>query len=110
MPMPYAWIVPLVLLYLLRPPALGAAARGPQAATEAHANPRELVREVVESELRLKDKDQIHWSYSQIVRKDGRSETHEVCQTNAGTIDRLIAINHQPLSAEQQRREDARIQ
>jgi len=108
--MPYAWIVPLILLYLLRPPAVGAAARGPQAATETPGNPRELVREVVESELRLKDQDQIHWSYNEDVRKDGRSETHQVCQTNAGTINRLMAINHQLLSTEQQTREDARIQ
>jgi hypothetical protein len=114
--MPYAWVVPLILLYLLRPPAVGAAARAPQApqapqaVTEAPGNPRELVREVVESELRLKDKDQIRWTYNEVVRKDGRSETHQVCQTNAGTIDRLMAINHQLLSADQQRREDARIQ
>ena len=77
---------------------------------EAYANPQDLVREVVEGGLRLADKDQIHWSYREVVRKGGRLETRRVCQTNAGTVDRLIAINRQPLSAEQQRREDARVQ
>lgn len=109
-PMPYVWIVPLILFSLLRPPAATAAAQGSQATTEAQLSPQELVREVVESGARLTDKDQIHWSYREVVRKDGRLETHEVCQTNVGTIDRLIAINHQPLSAEQRRREDARLQ
>src|SRR5579872_4898899 len=107
-PMPYASIVLLILFHLLPPSAAGEAPLGFEPA--ADTNPQELVREVVESGLRLKDKDQIHWSYREVVRKDGRLETHEVCQTNAGTIDRLIAINRQLLSAEQQRREDARLQ
>jgi hypothetical protein len=108
--MPYIWILPLILFSLLQPPTVGAGGGGPQAATEAHANPQDLVGEVVEGGLRPRDKDQIHWSYREVVRKDGRLETHQVCQTNVGTVDRLIAINHQPLSAEQQRREDVRIQ
>jgi hypothetical protein len=33
-----------------------------------------------------------------------------VCQTEVGTIDRLVAINNQALPPEQQRREDARVQ
>jgi len=49
-------------------------------------------------------------TYRELVRKDGKLETHEVCQTDAGTIDRLVAINNQLLPPEQQRREDARIQ
>ena len=106
--MPYASVVLLILFRLLQPSAIGATALGTE--TSAGPNPQELVREVVESGLRPKEKDRIHWSYREAVRKDGRLETHEVCQTNAGTLDRLVAINRQPLSAEQQRREDARIQ
>jgi hypothetical protein len=109
-PMPHAWILSLVLLSLLRPPTLAAAVQRSRDAAEAPANPQELVREVVENGLRRNNEDQTHWSYRELVRKDGRLETREVCQTNAGTIDRLIAINDQPLSAEQQRREDTRIQ
>src|SRR5579864_9243654 len=105
--MPYVWILPLILFYLLPTPPVEAAGQGPQGAAEARANPQELVREVVEGGLRLGDKNQIHWSYREVLRKDGRIETHQVCQTNMGTIDRLIAINHQPLPADQQRREDA---
>jgi hypothetical protein len=107
--MPYVWILPLILFCLLPTPRVEAAGQESHD-TEAHSNPQELVREVVNGGLRLADKNQIHWSYREVVRKDGRIETHEVCQTNLGTIDRLIAINHQPLPADQQRREDARVQ
>jgi hypothetical protein len=109
--MPYASIVLLILFHLLRPSTAGATVPVSEVSEVAgDSNSQELVREVVESELRLTDKEQIHWSYREVVRKDGRLETHQVCQTNAGTLDRLIAINHQPLSAEQQRREDVRLQ
>lgn len=74
------------------------------------SNPQALVREVVQNGLGHARNDQIHWSFRELVRKDGRVETHEICQTDAGTIDRLVAIDGQPLSAEQQKREDARLQ
>jgi len=108
--MPYALLVSLILLCSLATPALRAAAQTSQASTAVYPNPQQLVREVVANSVRLRDKDQPHWSYREVVRKDGRVETHEVCQTSAGTLDRIIAIDNQPLSAEQQRREDARLQ
>ena len=91
-------------------PVVGAVAQSSQTATEAHLNAQALVQEVVENGLRQKNREQAHWSYREVVRKDGRLETRQVCQTNTGTIDRLVAINDQPLSAEQQRREEARVQ
>jgi hypothetical protein len=78
--------------------------------TELPSNPRVLVREVVQNGLRHASNDRIHWSFREFVRRDGRVETHEICQTDAGAVDRLVAINGQPLSAEQQKREDARLQ
>jgi hypothetical protein len=68
------------------------------------------VQEVVQNALRRARNEHIRWTFREIVRKDDRVETREVCQTNAGTIERLIAVNGEPLSAEQQKREDARIQ
>jgi hypothetical protein len=98
------------LLCVLGLPARGIPAQGPVVATEASSNPQQLVRDVVENSLRGKSRDQVHWSYREVIRKDGMLETREVCQTDAGTVDRLIATDDQPLSAEQRRREDARIQ
>jgi hypothetical protein len=86
------------------------AAQTVEARTELPSDPQALVREVVQNELRHARNDQIYWSFRELVHKDGRVETREVCQTDVGTIDRLVAINGQPLSAEQQKREDARVQ
>ena len=106
--MPYLRIVPLFVVFLL--PPIAVAGQSPQFSAEAPPNPQALVREVVQSGLRQARNDQIHWTYRETVRKDGHFETREVCQTNSGTIDRLVAIDDQPLSAEQQKREDARVQ
>src|SRR5215469_11354081 len=72
-------------------------------------NPGELVRETVQNALRV-NREAVDWSYRELVRKEGRLETREVFQTTAGTLDRLMAIDNQPLSLEQQRKESARIQ
>jgi len=98
------------MVCLLLPPAIDAAGRKPETSTELPTNPQVLVGEVVQNGLRYARNDQIHWSFRERVRKDGRVETHEICQTNSGTIDRLTAINGLPLSAEQQKHEDARVQ
>lgn len=111
-PMLYVRIVAFALLASLEPAIAEASAQESPIATvaiEAQSNPQKLVREVVENGRRLKD-DPTYWTYRELIRKDGKLETHEVCQTEAGTIDRLVAINNQPLPPEQQRREDARVQ
>src|SRR5580704_7144917 len=108
-PMPYVRIVAFLLLASPGPAIAEARTQESAVVIEAQTNPQKLVREIVENGRRLKD-NPTYWTYREIVRKDGRLETHQVCQTDAGTIDRLVAINNQPLPPEQQRREDARIQ
>lgn len=107
--MPYSRTLPLLLFCVLPPSAPGAAAKETQAGAEDRPNPQRLVQQVVENGL-ARDRNPTHWSYREVIRKDGSLETREFCQTSAGTIERLIAINNQPLSAEQQRREDTRLQ
>ena len=109
-PMRYSRSAPVALVCLLLSPAMAVAGQISGPRTELPSNPQTLVREVVQNGLRYARNDQIHWSFREIIRKDGRVETHEICQTDAGTIDRLVAINDQPLSAEQQKHEDARLQ
>ena len=109
-PMRYSQSAPLFVVCLSFAPAIAAGGQPPQSDAELPSNPQTLVREVVQNGLRRAQNDQTHWSFRERVRKDGRIETHEICQTNAGIIDRLIAINGQPLSAEQQKHEDARVQ
>jgi hypothetical protein len=107
--MPYVQIVAFVLLASFGFAIAQARAQESAVAIEAQTDPQKLVREVVENGRRLKE-DPTYWTYRELIRKDGKLETHEVCQTGAGTIDRLVAINNQPLPPEQQRPEDARIQ
>ena len=111
--MPYLCLATPILIcfmYFSQLPTVGMARQTEPNPTEVPPNPQVLIQEVVENGLHAKDKDQTHWAYREIVHKDGRLETREVFQTNAGSIDRLIAVNNQPLSSEQQRREDIRIQ
>src|ERR1700730_7592060 len=108
-PMPYVRIVAFVFLAFFGSAIAQARAQESAVAMEAQTNPQKLVREGVENGRRLKE-DPTYWTYRELVRKDGKLETHEVCQTDAGTSARLVAINNQPLPPEQQRREDARIQ
>ena len=108
-PMPYARVVTFALLAFLGPALAGARAQELPVSNEAQTQPQRLVREVVENGRRLKD-DPTYWSYREVIRRDGRLETHEICQTDAGTIDQLVAINNRSLPPEQQRREELRVQ
>jgi hypothetical protein len=81
-----------------------------QQSTTQQPPAQQLVQEMVESALWRRNGVHLHWSFREVVRKDGRSETHEICQTDGGDIDRLVATDNQPLSLEQRRREDQRIQ
>jgi len=106
--MPYAWILALLVFCLLGPLPVRSAAQT-QEDVKVQPTAQQLVLEMVGSALR-KNREHVHWSYREVVRKDGKSETHEICQTDAGDVDRLVAIDNQPLSMEQRKREDQRIQ
>src|SRR5690242_2892150 len=108
--MPYARTVFLIIFCVTSSlVVLGAGPQRSGVAAQPNSTPRELVREVVENGLVTKDRDQTHWCYREVIRKAANLETREVCQSNAGTIDRLIALNNRPLSPEQQQREDIRL-
>lgn len=106
-PMPYVPTLLFILFLLLQAPQL--AAQNSQLLALSTESPIQLVRQVVQRGQRLRD-DPKYWSYRETIQKDGRLETHVICQTASGTLDRLIALNNQPISAEQQRREDSRLQ
>lgn len=107
--MPYVRIVACIALASLGPAISEARAQTPALPIQAQGNPQELVREVVENGRRLND-NPTYWTYRELIRKDGKLETHAICQTDAGTIDRLVAVDNEPLTAEQQTREDNRLE
>lgn len=64
-------------------------------------NANQLVREVIHNELQGQIDDQTLWRYRDLKEKDGRSELREVIETKDGEIDRLLAVNREPLKPEQ---------
>ena len=73
-------------------------------------DPRALVREVVRNELQAQQWDQTRWMYVSREQQPGGDQTKKVIETTEGAISRTIAENSHPLTFEQQRRQDQRLQ
>jgi hypothetical protein len=56
------------------------------------------------------DQDQSHWMYRLETEKAGTKETKELVETTNGDLTRLLARNGQPLTPEEQKSEDQRIE
>ena len=72
-------------------------------------SPSDLVKAVIRNELRPSDITDVRWKYILVKEVDGKQETREVVETKSGSLDRLIAIAGNPLSASQERDETERI-
>lgn len=81
-----------------------------QNAGEQNGSANELVKATVQNELKAIDNDHTHWRYRLETRKDGTTETEEVVETPHGNLMRLVARNGQPLSPEEQKQEDQKLQ
>ena len=89
----------------------------PSPASPASKNPgqqigsaNELVKATVQNELHAFDSDHSHWSYRLKTSKGGITETKEVVETPHGDLERVIARNGHPLSPDEQKQEDAKVQ
>ncbi|HLW97933.1 MAG TPA: hypothetical protein VKR82_04755 [Candidatus Acidoferrales bacterium] len=79
----------------------------PAAVVRGHE--QQFVQEIISNELNEQRQDHSLWQFKQDKDEYGRRDTLAVFETERGDIDRLIAINGQPLTAEQARTEDVRI-
>jgi hypothetical protein len=70
---------------------------------------QQLVREMVQNELNSGKNDPSLWRFRKITVKDGKKPMYDVIETKNGEVDRLLAVNGKPLSAEQQRVENERL-
>lgn len=70
---------------------------------------QQLVREMVQNELKAGTDDHSLWRFRKVTVKDGKKEMYDVIETKNGEVDRLLAVNGKPLSADQQHAEDERI-
>jgi hypothetical protein len=76
----------------------------------AGSSAADLVRQVVNNELKPSPSDPGNWMYELTREQGGRTETKEVVETREGNLERLIAIDGHPLAGDKEREEAARIQ
>lgn len=81
-----------------------------QDTTQQSTSANELVKSTIHNELHAIDNDHTHWSYQLVTHKGGTTETEEVIETPHGNLQRVIARNGQPLSTDEQKQEDAKVQ
>src|SRR6266852_1331032 len=72
-------------------------------------SPNDLVRAVVANELKPQDGSHSRWMYRVDREEQNKKKAKEVVQTGLGSLDRLVAVNGQPLNAEEQKDERERI-
>ena len=68
-----------------------------------------LAREVMDNEVAAPAHDQSLWRFHEIREKNGEKKLYEVCQTQNGEINRLVAVDGRPLNAALREAEDRRI-
>jgi hypothetical protein len=68
-----------------------------------------LVRAVVANELKAQDESHGRWMYRVEREQQGKKKAKEVVQTGQGSLDRLVALDGQPLTAKEQQDEKERI-
>jgi len=83
---------------------------GAGAFTPGQETARQLVREVIQNEIRAQTDNHNLWSYRDLSEHNGKKLLFAYCETREGTIHRLLAVNGHPLSPRQQQAEDERIE
>ena len=73
-------------------------------------DPNGFVRDVLNNEIQAQLQDQSQWSYRVRRLEHGKVKLFLVCQTNQGDIERLVAVDGQPLNPDHVAAEDHRIQ
>jgi hypothetical protein len=69
----------------------------------------ELLRKVVDSGLKAEANDHSHWMYEVKEGRPGNERVRRVVQTSQGEIDRLRSVDGRPITPEQEKGEDKRI-
>lgn len=85
-------------------------AQDSRASTKAGLDLNQLMRQVIHNEIDSQVSDQSLWRYREIHEESGKKRLLDVVQTKDGEIQRLLALNGQPLGAKQRQSEDQHIQ
>lgn len=79
-------------------------------ATNPNQGLNALVRNVLQHEINAEADDRSLWCYRKLQFKDGKQDLFAACQTSGAQIDRLLAVDGQPLNEAQRQQEDQRIE
>jgi hypothetical protein len=88
---------------------LWAAALAHARSQAAEEDPQALVRQVVTNELAAQQNDNTYWMYVSELQEPGKEQTREVIETKEGALTHMVAENGQPLTPQQEQKEDKRI-
>jgi hypothetical protein len=106
--------VVLVLVVLTTLCISARAADEPQQIALRNAQPSSnlntLVRDVLQHEVRAQAEDDSLWCYRKLQEKDGKVQLFASCQTKGAEINRLLAVDGKPLTAQQSAVEEKRIE
>jgi hypothetical protein len=69
----------------------------------------DLVRKIVKHELEAQSQDHVHWMFQVVKRIPAPAKTRTVIETKGGNLDYLEEIDGHPLTPDQRRTEDERI-
>jgi len=76
---------------------------------DAKLSAGELLRRVVNSELKAQANDHSHWMFEVKAGVAGKEQVKVAVQTREGYLDRLRFVNGKPITPEQEKQEDQRI-
>lgn len=100
-------IVAILFFVPSRSARSSAAEMRPSAAPQQNA--QELVKRMVENELKCENDDKTHWRFRKVDDKPGKSETWDVIETENGEISRLLAVDGHPLTPQEREADQARL-
>lgn len=112
-----ALFVGLTLSFQAKPGEPPQTPHKPSPASPSSKNPgqqigsaNELVKITVQNELKAIDDDHSHWMYQSQTRKDGAMVTEQIVETPHANVERLVAKNGKPLSPDEQKQADDKVQ
>ena len=81
----------------------------PQSVPSSPVSANDLTRRVITNELNFQD-DHTNWMYRLEKEQYGKKQVEEIIETKGGSLSRLLSINDRSLTANQQEKEDQRVQ
>jgi len=99
-----------VLLGILLAIVLSTLAFTQGASAEKDLSADELLRKAVDSELKGQSNDHSHWMYQVTAKDSGKERVKWIVETREGDLARLSSENGRPITSEEQKQENERIQ